>query len=237
MPIILYTCKCDSTVWTVSDYRPLISQLTSNTDGAAMKFVRHPALSFLTALVMALPAFGSELKSSIDPTSLPAHKLTTTAKYLSSMDVYHLIMAEPAILFIDVRDPIEIAQQGHPENIDAVVPVRIQGFETRAAPQNGALEQNPDFLKRMEDVIVAHQKSRHDLIILTCGSGRRSAEAAQILSDAGFTNVYHVPDGYEGDEATGYNTQNAWELAGLPWSMKLAEATEWTLEISYESQD
>lgn len=177
-------------------------------------------------------AIGAEIISSIDPAKLPAHKITSEAKYLSSMDVYRMVWAEPAILFVDVRDAVEISRQGHPEKIDAIVPVRIPSFNARAIPQTEELVLNPQFLDHMEEVIVNAGKSRHDLIILTCGSGRRSAEAAQILSDAGYTNVYHVPDGYEGDETIGYNTQNAWEAAGLPWSMKLAQATEWRLDIS-----
>lgn len=189
-------------------------------------------LHAIAATCCAAPLFAADVASSVDPTQLPAHKVTKDARYLSSHDAYHLIWEDPAILFVDVRDAIEIAQFGHPKNVDANIPVRIQSFGTRAMPQTDALALNPDFLDSMNRLRDAFGKSRHDMIILTCGSGRRSAEAARILGEHGYTNVWHVPDGYEGDEAIGYNTDNAWKAAGLPWSVKLALNTEWSLVLS-----
>jgi len=199
-----------------------------------MKIFR-PSRSLTLALcsALALPAQGAEITSSIDATALPTYKTTLDGKYLSSQDVYHMVWEEPAILFIDVRDPVELAQIGHPEKVDANIPIRIQDFDSRAFPQLGQLSLNPGFLDDMKETLLLNNKSRHDLIILTCGSGRRSAEAARILSDNGYTNVWHVPDGYDGDHTVGYNLSNAWKDAGLPWSMELAQSSPWPLKVSY----
>jgi rhodanese-related sulfurtransferase len=56
-------------------------------------------------------------------------------------------------------------------------------------------------------------------IVLICRSGNRSAAAARALEEAGFSEVYVVRHGFEGDlDATRHrNTLNGWRHAGLPW--------------------
>ena len=67
---------------------------------------------------------------------------------------------------------------------------------------------------------------KDDTIVLICRSGKRSAKAASLMAKAGYTNVYHLVDGYEGDKANegpskGQRVVNGWKSAGLPWSYKL----------------
>ena len=183
--------------------------------------------------VFAIPGVGcaDTLTPRIESSELPAFKRTPEERYFSSRDVFRLVWAEPSILFIDVRDPVEVALSGHPEKIDAVVPVQILGLDETGDPRDAELVDNPAFRNKMTKVLLANNKSRHDLIIVTCGSGRRSAMATRILSENGYTNVWHVPDGYDGDDVVGYNRRNAWKDAGLPWSMDLVEATEWALKM------
>ena len=62
-----------------------------------------------------------------------------------------------------------------------------------------------------------------------CRSGDRSAAAANQLAEAGFTAVYSVVDGFEGDVAkdgptAGLRTVNGWKNKGLPWGYKLEKA-------------
>lgn len=58
-----------------------------------------------------------------------------------------------------------------------------------------------------------------------CRSGDRSARAVNLLKDAGFTTVYSVIDGFEGDMAPqGRRTVNGWKNPGLPWTCKLEKA-------------
>jgi rhodanese-related sulfurtransferase len=55
-----------------------------------------------------------------------------------------------------------------------------------------------------------------------CRSGDRSARAANLLIDAGFTNVWNQIEGFEGDMSKdGRRTVNGWKNAGLPWTYKL----------------
>ena len=50
----------------------------------------------------------------------------------------------------------------------------------------------------------------------------RSARAVNALAKLGFTNVYSMVDGFEGDkDKDGKRTVNGWKNDGLAWSYKL----------------
>ena len=181
---------------------------------------------YAVILVLSIgPAQGIE--TSVDASSVPAHKTTAHDQYLSSHDAFAALERDPDILFIDVRDPIEISMTGRPAPIDAIVPVRIQTDMRDPELNEYALVDNPAFLESMTLVLSMNGKTKSDLIIVTCGSGWRSAAAARILIDNGYTNVWHITDGYPGDEKPGLNVENAWKLAGLPWSYEVTLGSEW----------
>jgi len=156
--------------------------------------------------------------------------------YLSSVEAHDLVRDNPAILFIDVRDPLEIAKMGHPQPVDKVVPIRVQSDLYNVDMDEYTLVPNEKFLEEMELALREVGKSKFDLIILTCGSGYRSAEAVRLLSDAGYTNVWSITDGYEGDEKRGMNLENAWQNAGLPWSTSLVSETPWVTTLETQRQ-
>jgi rhodanese-related sulfurtransferase len=54
---------------------------------------------------------------------------------------------------------------------------------------------------------------------MLCRSGARSALAAEMLIKEGYTNVYNILDGFEGDkdESGHRNTINGWRFHDLPW--------------------
>ena len=67
-----------------------------------------------------------------------------------------------------------------------------------------------------------------DTILAMCRSGGRSAIAANMLAKAGFTKVYNIVDGMEGDSVTdpasvfqGQRLVNGWKNAGCPWTYAL----------------
>ena len=66
-------------------------------------------------------------------------------------------------------------------------------------------------------------------IIIICRSGDRTSKAQDRLAAAGYTKVYSIAEGFEGDTAKG-GTQdgqrvvNGWKNAGLPWTYKLDKA-------------
>lgn len=89
-------------------------------------------------------------------------------------------MAEQGALLLDVREPQEY-QQGHAPN-------------SRLLP-----------LAQLNSRIAELDAYRDKPVVVICRSGRRSAQAAEILRQAGFTQVVNVEGG-----------MNDWEAAGLP---------------------
>jgi rhodanese-related sulfurtransferase len=56
-------------------------------------------------------------------------------------------------------------------------------------------------------------------VVLICRSGNRSQEAGAELERAGFTQVYNVRHGFEGElnDKHQRNSLAGWRFAGLPW--------------------
>jgi len=184
-------------------------------------------LSSLLFLSFGSAVSAEDLVSDLDATALNTQRVTPLGLYLSSPKAYRLISENPEILFVDVRDPLEVALMGHPQAVDKIVPIRVQSDLFDDELNQFTLVPNDKFLQEMEVTLREAGKSKHDLIILTCGSGYRSAEAVRKLSAAGYTNVWHIPDGYAGDGSPGMNLENAWQNAGLPWSDDLVAETPW----------
>lgn len=155
---------------------------------------------------------------------IPEHKRTETGLYLSSDRAFEVLQDNPSALFIDVRTVEEIENMGHPKLLDAIVPLRVPTGAWDQTLDEPVLAENPEFLSQIKRLIAAEGLTQYDMLIITCGSGVRSAAAARLLEQNGFTYVWHLPDGYEGDDKPGLNTQNAWKNLGLPWSDKV-EAT------------
>jgi rhodanese-related sulfurtransferase len=66
---------------------------------------------------------------------------------------------------------------------------------------------------------------KQDVVVLMCRSGDRSSRGANRLSEDGYTRVYSVVDGFEGDMSKdGHRSVNGWKNAGLPWSYRLDKA-------------
>jgi rhodanese-related sulfurtransferase len=78
-----------------------------------------------------------------------------------------------------------------------------------------SLNRNPRFVKEFEIKI----KNKQDVVLLLCRSGKRSAAAAEALSKAGFSNIFNIEDGFEGE----INAENqrghlgGWRYLALPW--------------------
>ncbi len=174
------------------------------------------------ALALLMGCFGSAVnaetpRSTVSEANLRDVKVTPLKLYLSTQDAYDFLNRNPDTLFIDVRDPVEISINGHPKGIDAIVPARVHSNEYDHDIGEYVLKDNPYFLKQMRETVASFGKNKDDLIIVTCGSGWRSAVAVRRLAEAGYTNVWHIVDGYQGETKVGRNSKNAWQLAGLPW--------------------
>lgn len=167
-----------------------------------------------------LPEGEKRPTSTVQAADVGHDKVTELGLYLSSTDAYSFLQDHPETVFIDTRDPVEISVMGHPQGIDAIVPINVHSNEYIESRAEYALVRNPQFEASWANLSADLGVAKDDLIIVTCGNGRRSAIAVDALFAQGYTNVWHIVDGYDGEEVedrNGRNTQNAWRLAGLPW--------------------
>ncbi|WP_068117922.1 rhodanese-like domain-containing protein [Tropicimonas marinistellae] len=164
-----------------------------------------------TTFVLVLAGLGMATAS-----DLPPSKQSSLGLYLSSREAAGLLSAEPSALMIDVRTPEEIDETGIAEDVDALIPLALLNGS------NG-LAFNPDFYPGFLRLVSERNIATDTPIVLICRSGNRSAQAVNALASLGFTRVYTVTDGFEGDRAKdGRRTVNGWKNAGLPWRKQRA---------------
>jgi rhodanese-related sulfurtransferase len=179
-------------------------------------------------LMYAVGSFGGE----VDVASLPAAKRTQAALYLTSKEAYTLVQREgKKLLFLDVRTQPEVMLVGMPTVVDANIPSLLLAYPYAFDEAKGAfkMEPNPDFAQSAQARLQQKGLTRDAKVLVMCRSGGRSAKAADTLTAAGFTQVYSVVDGFEGDEAKsgpdkGKRVVNGWKVSGLPWSYALDKA-------------
>jgi rhodanese-related sulfurtransferase len=80
-----------------------------------------------------------------------------------------------------------------------------------------------DFVSRVQTIA-----QPGDTIYVMCRSGGRSAIAVNLLANAGYSRVFQIVDGMEGDVISdadsvfrGQRLKNGWKNSGCPWTYKL----------------
>jgi rhodanese-related sulfurtransferase len=81
-----------------------------------------------------------------------------------------------------------------------------------------SLTRNPRFVRELE-AKVASAGGKAAVVLLLCRSGKRSALAAEAAAKAGFSSVFNVFEGFEGElDANQHRGLNdGWRYRGLPW--------------------
>lgn len=197
---------------------------------APLARLRPPVLAACAAALLlgaAAPA------SAIDADRVPEVKRTPLGLYLTAREAAEMKAREGAsVLFVDVRTRAEATFLGMSTTVDALVPYQDFNGETAGWDEKNStfsMEANLDFVKQLEGLLTSRQMGRDSPVILMCRSGARSATGVTLLAKYGFTRVYTVVDGYEGDVAkdgprAGQRAVNGWRVEGLPWSYRLDKA-------------
>jgi rhodanese-related sulfurtransferase len=185
----------------------------------------------MLGILSALTLFSSMVavtQAADDWSKLSDHKKTKLGLYMTSKEVYDYTMANgKTTLFIDTRTPGELNYLGAPDLIDFHVPLVYMDRSQWEEKHHRYMRVNNDnFVADVEERLARKGLSKSDTVILMCRSGKRSAKAVNLLADAGFTKVYSMVDGYEGDKAKsgdtkGQRTVNGWKNSGLPWTYNL----------------
>ncbi len=150
--------------------------------------------------------------------NLPQGKQTTLGLYVTAKEAYEQWKAAPEkVKIIDVRTPEEYLFVGYPP-MAWKIPVAEQTYLWDSEKKHYALKPLFGFAARVQSVA-----KPTDTIMVMCRSGGRSAMAANMLAKAGFTNVYNIIDGMEGDGNGDSESvpQGGWKNSGCPWTKKL----------------
>ena len=184
----------------------------------------HKLKIALLALALWLPAQAG----AVDPAALPEIKRTKLGLYLEAREVPEFLKRHaPKVLFVDVRTAEEQLFIGVPEGLDGATSFGIMNYGKWDEKKNTYLRYpNPDFLGQFEMWALDKGIDKNDPIVLICRSGDRSALSADLLARYGYTNVWSVVDGFEGDLAKdgprkGQRAVNGWKNEGLPWTYTL----------------
>ena len=167
-------------------------------------------------------------QAAVDPATLAEPKRTKAGRYLMAADVPAFIQTQGGaskVLFLDLRTRAEAMYVGMATGIDALVPfVEHQELMTDWDAQRGMYRLEPlqDFVQEVNRRLAQKGLAKADTVVLICRSGDRSSRGANRLADDGYTQVWSVVDGFEGDMGKdGRRSVNGWKNAGLPWSYKL----------------
>lgn len=181
----------------------------------------------LSALILILSAAPAALAGEWD--NLSKKKVTTLGLYFHPADAMKYVQENQGkVLFLDVRSREEVQFLGMSTLVDANIPYmqNPEWPEWNDAGKNFKLEPNSNFAADVERRLKEKGLAKTDTIILMCRSGDRSSLAVNLLAKQGFTKVYSVTEGYEGDLAAdgplkGTRSVNGWKNDGLPWSYEL----------------
>ena len=154
---------------------------------------------------------------------LPKGKQTSLELYVTAGEAYEKWLAAPdEIKVLDVRTLEEYIYVGHAP-MAWNIPLATQTHEWDADKGYFAYQPNTDFITQVKEVAAPS-----DTLLVMCRSGGRSAMAVNLLAENGFTNVYQITDGVEGDKVKDPNSSfkgqrlvNGWKNSGAPWTYEV----------------
>lgn len=192
--------------------------------------MKNKSLGNIFAAFITIVMFAAFSNSAIaeDWSKLSKKKQTTLGLYMTSRQAYDYMMKNmDNALFLDVRTPAELNYLGVTSVMDANVPTdTMDGTAWDDKKNRYKRKHNENFVADVDARLKAKGLKKSDPVILMCRSGKRSAKAVNVLAKAGYTNVYTVVDGYEGDkvkkgENKGKRMKNGWKNSGLPWTYSM----------------
>jgi len=129
-----------------------------------------------------------------------------------------------SVLFIDVRDPVEIMFIGFTDAVDRNIPFQLVD-RSRFNEEKSvfAMDINENFVAQVDAALAEKGLDRNAQIITMCRSGSaRGRPSADYLLERGFTNVKYVENGFQGSSLKegpqkGMRLKNGWQNSGLLW--------------------
>jgi len=158
-----------------------------------------------------------------DRPELPEAKQTSLGLYLTAKEAYEKWQADPEqITVLDVRTTEEYIFVGHAP-MARNVPLMTQTYTWNADKERFEMRPNPNFVAQVMEFA-----GPSDIILVMCRSGGRSARGVNLLAEAGYSKVYQIVDGMEGDAIEdpenvfqGKHLKNGWKNSGNPWTYEI----------------
>ena len=116
---------------------------------------------------------------------------------------HQTLSQDAAVVYLDVRTEAEF-QAGHPERAVNIPVVFFDQAAGRPVP-------NPHFLAVVEATI-----PKEASVVVGCQAGGRSQRAAEIMQQAGYTQVSNMMGGFGGGQDQQGQAVAGWQEAGLP---------------------
>jgi len=185
--------------------------------------------SLVSAMVVSLISVFSAVALAAPVPESPDRQ-TSWGLYVDSHEAYEMKTGKDGqkMLFVDVRDPIEIMFTGFTDTVDVNIPYLISNPRKWNDKKNVyAMEPNKSFESQVARALSERGLSKDDAVILMCRSGgERGAPSAKALEGKGYRQVYVVTDGFEGETVKdgpkkNWRLVNGWKNSDLPWSYKL----------------
>jgi rhodanese-related sulfurtransferase len=159
--------------------------------------------------------------------AIPTYSANAAEIGMSAQDTQILVLQNENVLFIDVRDPIEIMFIGFTDAVDLNIPYMIiDRSQWDDKNKRFRLYQNPEFITQVKAALTAKGLEDDATIITMCRSGsERGLPSAEFLKKNGFKNAHYVVHGFQGDslkegKKSGFRIKNGWQNEGLQWSSK-----------------
>jgi rhodanese-related sulfurtransferase len=160
-----------------------------------------------------LPLFFSVCAGCSVPQGIPGQTVTPP-------QAFEMWRAEPEqVNILDVRTPAEYVYVGHAP-MARNIPLKFMANKWNVRARKPVMTPNANFVAEVRKFY-----KPDDLIVTMCASGGRSAEAARILKEAGFTRVLNMEGGFDGERGEGCSDHGVgkvikpgWRGYGLLWT-------------------
>ena len=122
---------------------------------------------------------------------------------IDSISAFETLSIQRDSFLIDVRSSFEWEQSGVPDLFQIGKKTFFIEWPTLV---------NEDFIKKF-NLILSENFKHSDHIFFICRSGVRSRHAANLSSHIGYSNVFNIIDGFEGNKFNYFG----WKGNSLPW--------------------
>ncbi len=173
-------------------------------------------------------------------TTLKKQPVPSTKKWQTSLNLYVLakdlstyLEKNSSAILVDIRTPEELGFTGWAPRTNIHVPF-LQVDQSRSSWSKkkktyGKMKNR--FVDQMKIELKKLNVKKDQEIFMMCRSGSRSAKATKTMAKLGYTNVYTVLNGFEGqkrkDGNIGLRDINGWKNSGGKWSYKLDQNIVW----------